>query len=84
VVSWLGVLTAVGFDNQPRLDTGEIDDVWRDGILAAEAPAELSLTEHAPERAFCVGGGGAKLAGAGNDFLSSTHIRTIGHQKPPP
>jgi hypothetical protein len=37
IVVIVGVLTAIGFDNQTMLRTGEIDDEIADRVLSAEA-----------------------------------------------
>ncbi len=42
------MLPTIGFDNQPRLDAREIDDVRRDRELPAKAPAELVATPFSP------------------------------------
>jgi len=38
------VLTAIGFNNQPRTQAGKIDDVRRYRKLPSETPAELLLS----------------------------------------
>jgi hypothetical protein len=50
------MLSAVDFDDQLRLDTREVGDVWWDRVLAAEAEAvNLPVAQRAPETTF--GGG---------------------------
>jgi hypothetical protein len=48
VIAKVRMLPTVRFDNEPRLDAREIDDVGRNRMLAAESPAELLLAEHIP------------------------------------
>ena len=61
------VLAAVGFDSQAGGEAAEVDDVSRDGGLAAEVMAgELAAAEEGPEFSFCFGWGFAHLAGEGD------------------
>jgi hypothetical protein len=46
------VRRAVHFDNQMRLTTIEIDDIWTDGMLPAKLEAVLTPAKHRPERSF--------------------------------
>jgi hypothetical protein len=43
-----GMLPAIGFDDKPRFDAGEIGDVGRYRKLATKAPSELSLSKLPP------------------------------------
>ncbi len=42
------MLSAVGFDHEPRLRAGEIDDVGRDRVLPPKTPPELLVAKTAP------------------------------------
>ena len=60
----VGMLAAVEFDDQARIEAGEVGDVGADGSLAAEAVAvELASAEARPEMLFGVGGVFAEFAG---------------------
>jgi SM-20-related protein len=43
------MLSAVRFDDELRLETGEIDDVRRDRMLSAKAPPELAAAQPVPK-----------------------------------
>jgi hypothetical protein len=61
------VLTAIGLDDQPVFDAGEIDDVSGDGMLAAELePGQPAVAQGFPQNALGAGFVAAQVAGERN------------------
>ena len=54
VLTGQGVLSAVRFDDELGLETGEIDDVRRDRMLSAKAPSKLAVAQPVPKCPLCV------------------------------
>jgi len=50
------MLSAVGFDDEPCLQAGEVDDVGRDRMLPAKTPPEPAETQLVPEHPLGLGG----------------------------
>jgi hypothetical protein len=44
----MAMLAAIGFDDQPRFDAGEIHDVRRDWVLPAKTNPKLLLAQTLP------------------------------------
>ncbi len=55
MVAWTIVLTTIGFDNQLRRDTSEIDDIGRNRVLTPETPTELFSAQTTPKQPFGIG-----------------------------
>jgi len=50
VIAGLGMLPAIGLDDEPSFRASEVDDVWRYHELPPEAPAQLPVAQHLPQR----------------------------------
>jgi hypothetical protein len=51
------MLTSIQFDGQGDLRTGEVEEKWRYGMLAAELqPQQRAAPQMTPQEAFGVGG----------------------------
>jgi hypothetical protein len=56
VADAIGVLPAIGFENQRMVEADEIDDEWPDPMLASEfEPCQLSAAQCSPKPALDIG-----------------------------
>ncbi|HTE42318.1 MAG TPA: hypothetical protein VK629_15960 [Steroidobacteraceae bacterium] len=58
------VLTPIHFDDEHRLQTSEVGNVWTDWNLPAESNAHLTTTNLSPERLLCIRRLITKLSGS--------------------
>jgi len=58
------MLTAIDLDDQPRFDTGEIDDIRRDWKLPPEPPSERIAPQLPPKQLLGIGHIPAEASGA--------------------
>ena len=55
VIAGLGMLPAIGFDDEPGFGTCKIDDIWGDHELSSETPAQLLVAQQVPKRPLGIG-----------------------------
>jgi hypothetical protein len=81
LIDGCAMLSAVRFENQFRLDTGEIDNVGRDRMLAPETASELIVTQLMPQCPFRHGYTSAQVLTALYYRRAAAHRP---HPNPPP
>jgi len=68
------VLSAVGFDDEVSLNTGEIHDIRRDRVLTPEAPPELFIPKPIPKHPLRSCRVPAQTTGASNYRRAASHV----------
>ena len=80
----LGVLTAVGFDDQPSLKASKIDDIRIDHMLTTELRLRHApVAKHGPKPSLSWGRVGPHLAGSVAQFASALSLVIRGHTPHP-
>ena len=55
MLTWLGMLAAIGFDDEESFKAGKVHDEWRDRMLTSKTPTQAAASEPFPQEALGIG-----------------------------
>jgi hypothetical protein len=73
MVTRQGVLTAIGFNDEPCFNASEIGEIWWNGKLATKSEAELVAPQEVPQAPLRVGRRPAQRSGARGENSVASH-----------